>query len=180
MKKNILTLTIILTSIFCNAQDSKATNGGQTAKNKWLLEANTNFGTPVGSNTSFSFSSENGDSVYNIGAEAGYFVMDNLAIKLGLGFGGITADLDNSSILSYKLGAKYYLVNQFPIQLDLSGASIEDSDENPTYLGLQAGYAWFLNNNVSIEPGLRYNLSLNQDYSKSDTFQLNIGFVLHF
>jgi hypothetical protein len=181
MKKIILTLTTILTSIFCNAQDSKNnSNGGQTAEGKWLIEANTNFGTPVGSNTSFSYATSNGDSAYTIGAEAGYFVIDDLAIKLGLGYGGMKTDLINTNIFSYKIGAKYYIVHQFPIQVDFSGASIKDASENPSYLGMQAGYAWFLGDNVSIEPGVRYNLSLNQNYAKADTFQLNIGFALHF
>ena len=181
MKKIILTLTTILASFFSNAQDSKGnSNGGQTAEGKWLIEANTNFGTPVGSNTSFSYVSTDGDSVYNFGAEAGYFVIDDLAIKLGLGYGGVKTDLFDTNVFSYKIGAKYYIVSQFPIQVDYSGASIKDADENPSYLGMQAGYAWFLGDNVSIEPGLRYNLSLNQNYSKADTFQLNIGFALHF
>lgn len=181
MKKIILTLTTILASVFCNAQNSKgATNGSQTSEVKWLIEANTNFGTPVGSNTSFSYASTDGDSIYNFGAEAGYFVIDDLAIKLGLGYGGVKTDLFDTNVFSYKIGAKYYIVSQFPIQVDYSGASIKDANENPSYLGMQAGYAWFLGDNVSIEPGLRYNLSLNQNYSIADTFQLNIGFALHF
>lgn len=181
MKKIILTLMTILTFVFCNAQDSKVMNdGGQTGEGKWLIEANTNFGTPVGANTNFSYANTNGDSVYNIGVEAGYFIINNLAMKLGLGYGGVKNDLFDTNVFSYKIGAKYYIVNQFPVQLDYSGASLKDADENPSYFGLQAGYAWFLGDNVSIEPGLRYNLSLNQNYSKADTFQLNIGFALHF
>ncbi|MEY4038163.1 MAG: hypothetical protein RIR67_473, partial [Bacteroidota bacterium] len=94
MKKIILTLTTIVTSVFCNAQDSKTmSDGSQTAEGKWLIEANTNFGTPVGSNTNFSYATENGNSIYNIGAEAGYFVIDDLAVKLGLGYGGMKNDI---------------------------------------------------------------------------------------
>ncbi len=180
MKKIMLSLTTIVSSFFCTAQDSKMNDGGQTVTGKWLIEANTNFGTPLGSNTGFSYATTDGDSVYNIGAESGYFVIDNLALKLGLGYGGIKTDLIDTSIFSYKFGAKYYVVSQFPLQLDYSGASIKDADENPSYFGMQAGYALFLGDNVSIEPSIRYNLSLNQNYSTADTFQMNIGFVLHF
>jgi hypothetical protein len=163
MKKIILTLTTIVTSVFCNAQDSKTmSDGSQTAEGKWLIEANTNFGTPVGSNTNFSYATENGNSIYNIGAEAGYFVIDDLAVKLGLGYGGMKNDVVDTNVFSYKIGAKYYIASQFPVQLDYSG------------------YAWFLGENVSIEPGIRYNVSLNQNYASSDTFQLNLGFALHF
>lgn len=181
MKKIILTLTTIVTSVFCNAQDSKTmSDGSQTAEGKWLIEANTNFGTPVGSNTNFSYATENGNSIYNIGAEAGYFVIDDLAVKLGLGYGGMKNDLVDTNVFSYKIGVKYYIASQFPVQLDYSGASIKDASENPSYFGIQAGYAWFLGENVSIEPGIRYNVSLNQNYASSDTFQLNLGFALHF
>ena len=68
----------------------------------------------------------------------------------------------------------------FPVQVDYSGATMKDEPEDPSYLGLQAGYAWFLGSNVSIEPGIRYNLSLNNNYSDQDTFQVNVGFALHF
>ena len=67
-----------------------------------------------------------------------------------------------------------------PVQVDYSGGIIEDLDEDPSYFGVQAGYAIFLGSNVSVEPGIRYNISLNEDYSNKDTFQFNIGFVLHF
>src|SRR6478736_5729572 len=45
-----------------------------------------------------------------------------------------------------------------------TGASIKDYDENPSYFGLQGGYALFVGKNVSIEPGIRYNISLNNDF----------------
>jgi hypothetical protein len=48
------------------------------------------------------------------------------------------------------------------------------------WLGIGAGYAFFLGDNVSIEPGLRYNMSLNSDYSEDAVIQFNVGFALHF
>ena len=47
-------------------------------------------------------------------------------------------------------------------------------------VGIGAGYAWFIADKVSIEPGLRYNHSLNDDYSDKGIFQINIGFALYF
>lgn len=168
MKKIILSMVAVLAFGFANAQE-------QTKKGKWLVEANTNFGATQVGNTSFQLASSDGDTYWNLGAEAGYFVMDDLAIKAGLGYG----DNGNSNIFSYKLGAKYYLLNKFPLEASFTGASIEDFDENPSYFGLQGGYAWFVGPNVSIEPGIRYNISLNNDFY-DDVFQLNIGFALHF
>ena len=68
------------------------------------------------------------------------------------------------------------------MQVDLTGASSDDflGNENPLWLGLQGGYAWFVADNISIEPGLRYNLSLNEDFTDEGLFEFRIGFALHF
>lgn len=71
-------------------------------------------------------------------------------------------------------------MGNIPLTLDYTGASIKDYEENPSWLGLGAGYAIFLGENVSIEPGLRYNLTMNEDFSDENIFQFNIGFALHF
>lgn len=177
MKKIILSLAAVFAFGFANAQDE---NSGQTAKGKWLIEANTNFGAAHGANTSFQFSSADGSTAYNLGLEGGYFIMDDLAVKAGFGFGGFKPDGgESTTTVSYKIGAKYYILKMIPVQLDYSGASIKDVDENPSYFGMQAGYAIFLGQNISIEPGVRFNKSLNDDFY-DDVFQVNIGFALHF
>ncbi|HEU0125495.1 hypothetical protein [Flavobacterium sp.] len=167
MKKIVLAAIAVMAFGFANAQE-------QTAKGKWLIEANTGFGAATG-NTSFGLTSRDGETNWNVGAEGGYFVADNLAVKLGLGYG----DDGDSNVFSYKVGAKYYLLNKFPLEASYTGVSIKDVDHNPSFIGLQGGYALFLGNNVSIEPGLRYNITTNEDYGKS-FFQFNIGFALHF
>lgn len=169
MKKIILAAIAVFGFTFANAQE-------QTAKGKWLIEANTAFGAANVGNTGFHLSTEDGETSWGLGAEGGYFVADNLAVKAGLGYN----DLGNSqNAFAYKVGAKYYLLNKFPLEASYTGASIKDADENPSYIGLQGGYAWFVGKNISIEPGLRYNITLNEDYGK-DVFQFNIGFALHF
>ena len=180
MKKLILCAFALAAFSVSNAQDAKSSNGGQTSEGKWLIEANTNFGAAHGANTSFQYASADGSSVYNIGLEGGYFVADNLALKVGLGFGSSNPDIgESTNTFSYKVGAKYYILGMIPVQVDYSGATIKGFDENPSYLGLQAGYAVFLGTNVSIEPGIRFNKSLNDDFY-NDVFQLNVGFALHF
>ncbi|MEN2489988.1 hypothetical protein AAYQ05_19455 [Flavobacterium sp. B11] len=171
MKKIVLAAIAVFGFTFANAQE-------QTAKGKWLIEANTAFGgadANVG-NTSFNLSSRDGETEWGLGVEGGYFVANNLAVKAGLGYNDFG---HSSNAFSYKVGAKYYLLNKFPLEASYTGASIKDADENPSYVGLQGGYAWFVGKNISIEPGLRYNISMNEDYGK-DVFQLNIGFALHF
>ncbi|PXY39918.1 hypothetical protein DMB65_15490 [Flavobacterium cheongpyeongense] len=168
MKKIILSAIAVMAFGFANAQE-------QTAKGKWLIEANTGFGNGVGS-TQFGLVSSDGTTEWNIGAEGGYFVADNLAVKLGLGYGD---DGEDFSTFAYKVGAKYYIANKFPVELSYNGVDNKDWDENPSYVGIQGGYAIFLGSNVSIEPGVRYNHSLNDDYFES-AFQFNVGFALHF
>lgn len=181
MKKIIFTVAAVFALVFASAQDKKdGDNGGQTSKGKWLIEANT--GNAMIGSTSFSYVSSDGESTYNVGLDGGYFIFDDFAIKAGLGYGGDSFSSTNA--FSYRLGAKYYVMSMIPVTLDVTGASgdaVENFDgETPMWLGIGAGYAFFLGDNVSIEPGLRYNLSLNQDYSDKDVFQFNIGFALHF
>jgi hypothetical protein len=183
MKKVFLSVAAILAFGFANAQE-KASEG-QTAKGKILVEANTGFGSGVGSTQiGFSSRSESGSS-YNFGVEGGYFVMNNLAVKLGLGYGGVSPKVgDAFSAFSYKLGAKYYVINTIPLELSLNGTSLSKKSEgfkDPMYIGIQGGYAIFIADNVSIEPGLRYNYSLTKkEEGGENVLQFNVGFALHF
>ncbi|GAA3652021.1 hypothetical protein [Flavivirga jejuensis] len=156
--------------------------GEQTSKGKILIEANT--GNAMLGSTGINFVSSDGSSAYNVGLDGGYFIMDDLALKLGLGFGGDNPDVgDSESSFSYRLGAKYYVNSMIPVTVDLTGASgdaVKIGNETPMWLGLGAGYAWFIGDNVSIEPGLRYNLSLNDQYTDEGVFQFNVGFALYF
>ncbi len=173
----IVAITALGFTFAAQAQDAAT---GQTAEGKWLIEANTGFGAASPANTSFGLSSSDGNSNWSIGAEGGYFVADDLAVKVGLGYSGISVgDIDSNSF-NYKIGAKYYISSMIPVQVDYVGSSVKDAEENASYLGLQGGYAIFLGENVSIEPGLRYNLSLNEDYSDKGILEFRIGFALHF
>ena len=181
MKKIILSAIAVFAFGFANAQD--AADGGQTAKGKWLIEANTGFGAITPANTSFGYASQGDFKTMSLGAEGGYFVMDNLAIKLGIGYNSIDNGVADANGFAYKVGAKYYIKGMIPVQVDYSGASgdfYKIGEETPSYLGVQAGYAWFLGSNVSIEPGVRYNSSLNDKYTEDSAFQVCIGFALHF
>ena len=174
MKKVWIIAALFIGGFAMNAQDD---GNGPTSEGRWLIEANTGFGEGAaqGANTGFGLSSSDGTTIWSIGGEAGLFVIDDLAIKGGLGY----TDLDGFSLFSFKLGAKYYINSTIPVQVDLTGASIQDSDVNPLYLGLQGAYAIFLNDSVSIEPGLRYNISLNSDFTEEGILELRVGFVIH-
>ncbi len=177
MKKIILSLVVLFSFV--------AFSHAQTEQGMKVVEINTAFGdnitgAPIGS-TGIMFASSDGTSVYNIGAEGGYFLADNIAIKLGLGLGGVSYDGgDSDSAFGYKIGTKYYIAGVAPFELSLNGSSIKDNDINPLWVGLQGGYAIFLADNVALEPGLRYNISLNNDYTDKGVFQGNMGFSMFF
>jgi hypothetical protein len=180
MKKLLLFVVLmIFVSFNINAQDENS----PTDEGSWLIEANTGFNSAgeMGlfqhtANTGFGLTSIDGTTIWSLGSEIGYFVMDDLAIKVGLGY----TDFDGESVFSYKIGAKYYISGNIPFQVDINGASIKDFDENPLWLGLQGGYAIFFGENVSIEPGLRYSLSMNEDFTDEGIFDFRVGFALHF
>ena len=181
MKNLILVVFVIFAYTNVNAQDDDS--GNQTSEGKWLIEANT--GNALLGTTGIYFSTSDGSSSYNIGLDGGYFIMDDLAIKAGLGYGGFSPDEgDSVSSFSYRVCAKYYIMGNIPVTLDATGASGDGAEnsagETPLWLGLGAGYAWFISDSVSIEPGLRYNLSLNEDFTDEGVLQVNIGFALHF
>ncbi|MEM8848258.1 MAG: hypothetical protein AAGD17_14255 [Bacteroidota bacterium] len=173
-------ITFSLLAIIGFAFSVQAQDGSQTSQGSWLIEANTGFGgdglAAHSANTGFGLVSSGDKTIWSIGAEGGYFIADDLALKAGLGY----SDFDGTTIFSYKLGAKYYVISTIPIQVDVTGASIQDATENPLWVGLQGGYAIFLTDHISIEPGLRYNLSLNEDFSDDGIFEFRIGFALFF
>lgn len=174
MKKLMLLAAVAVFGLSSvNAQDD---NGTALSEGSIVIEANT--GSWTTGSTAISFSSVDGNSQYSIGAEGGYFIKENLAIKVGLGYSGSDADGPGTSSFNYKVGAKYYINGQFPICLDYTGTSFNDIDENPSYVGLEGGYAWFVADNVSIEPKARYNVSMNDDFYESG-FQFLIGFAIH-
>ena len=157
-----------------NAQDDDTSSA--LSEGSIVIEANT--GSWTTGSTAISFTSIDGESMYSIGGEAGYFVKENLAVKVGLGYSGSSLDGPGTSSFNYKVGAKYYINGQFPVGVDYSGSSFNDFDENPSYVGLEGGYAWFLADNVSIEPKARYNVSMNDEFYES-AFQFLIGFAIH-
>lgn len=174
--------TILILAVFCyNANAQEEEQNSPTGKDSWLIEANTGFGGDGflmrSGSTSFGLISSDGSTIWSIGAEGGYFVMDDFAIKLGLGYTDFDGD---SNMFTYKFGAKYYVISEIPFEISITGASIKDADENPLWLGIQGGYAIFLGDNISIEPGLRYNVSLNEEFTDEGLFELRIGFVLFF
>ncbi len=209
MKKVMLLVAVVFGLSFATAQDEMSSSN-PTSQGTWLVEMNTGFGTAgfgSGSSTGLGYAMwkqefevqigtdkktyEATNTQTTFGLEGGYFVADNFVAKAGLGYVALSYDSNvegskkyTSSGFSWMLGSKYYIVSQWPVQLDLRGTSLksdDDSDpENPLWLGLQGGYAWFITDNMSLEPGIKYNFSLNEDYASGGAFEFRIGFAAFF
>lgn len=208
MKKSFLISIIFLFGTVITFGQNNDDNKDDKAKNPfskgtWLIEANTGLGPISPANTNFSLSIVNKSAAWNIGVEGGYFLMDKLAIKGGLGYGngksislssvgaagggegggegsgeGGTTSGIRGSVLSYKIGAKYYFLNRIPLQIDYSGNNVRNGER---YMGAQTGYAFFIGKNITIEPSVKYDISLNNDFiNYKNVFQFNIGFALRF
>src|SRR5690606_30332401 len=105
MKKLLVTATFILGALLTSNAQSTTSNPA-LSEGSWLVEANTNFGRAHASHTGFSLYTTDDNTVWSIGFEGGYFIMDDLALKAGLGYGD--SDLSDGRF-SYTLRAKYYI-----------------------------------------------------------------------
>ncbi len=169
MKKFLLIAVFAAFGFTVNAQDDSSS---ALSEGSWVIEANT--GSWATGSTAFSLTSIDGNTLYSLGAEAGYFIKENLAIKVGLGYSDSDA---TDGTFAYKVGAKYYVGGEFPIGLDYTGISVDGN--SASWVGVQGGYAWFVAPNVSIEPTVRYNVTLD-DMKAESAFQGLIGFAFHF
>ena len=170
MKKLFLAFSLMLACTFATAQTQQ---GGK------FLEVGTSFTPSTVSSTGINFTTTDKLNTFNVGAEGGYFVADNLALKAGLGYGDVAYDGENlGSAFSYKVGVKYYAGGFIPLGVDFNGAEVKGANENPNYVGLSAGYAWFVGDRVSFEPTLRYDLSTNDTYK--NVFSAGLGINVFF
>jgi len=152
------------------SNQKKSNSTDAISKGTWLVEANT--GTGQTGQTSFSY---NEDHYWSVGAEAGYFIIDNLALKAGFGYGEIKG---LKGEFNYKVGAKYYILGKIPVASDFTGTSSDGTTRS--WIGLQGGYAWFVAKNVAIEPALRYNILVSDSPGHKSFMQAKIGFSIFF
>ena len=89
MKKLLIVIMVMGFSFFALAQEDQTAGIIQITKGTVVIDANTTLGSIGGiiggSGTSFLLSKVDETTIWNIGAEVGYFAIDNLAIKFGLG-----------------------------------------------------------------------------------------------
>lgn len=174
MKKIFVLLAVSLFSVSAFAQ---------TEKGAIRLGGNTN----LGFSSLKSDGADKSNSYFNLGVDAGYFVIDNLSIDVGFGFeyakAGGADDADTG--FDVNLGARYYLPMKvfFGAAFDFQSAKYGGGDSvSGTGLTLGAGYAWFLSDKVAFEPMIGYRLGLTDKDkgTKYNAFGLQMGVSVFF
>lgn len=175
--KKLLFFAAFTIFAFTTSQAQEESSSSPTGQGSWLIEANTGFGESFGGGSGIFLRSIDGNTAWNAGFDAGYFILDDLALKGGLGYGDAGIDGVDGT-LGWKFGGKYYINGNIPVGVDVNGAS--GNDVSPLWVGIQAAYAWFITDSVSIEPGLRYGLGLNEDAGDGDfnVLSFNVGFAI--
>lgn len=123
--------------------------------------------------TDLGFSNYNKVTTYGVGVQGGHFVQKNLAIVGELAYSAVSAPNYNANDWNYGAGVKYYIDNVLPVQVDWNGSTGNFSNPSKSNLGFSLGYAYFPNKQISVEPTLKYNVSLNNNYK--NTFSGGIG-----
>ena len=169
MKKLFLFLSLMFVTLMT----------AQTEQGKFMLETSVISNNTV-PNTGLGYTSEkNGVKVFNVGMNGGYFVQDNLAIKLGVGYGNTRYDGSTvSEEFSYRVGLEYHIVGHVPVEVTWTGSDVSYLNENPSYLSTQLGYNWFFTDHVAIKPLIRYDVSLMDSYE--DLVSMGVGFSYYF
>ncbi len=151
MKKLILTAAVALFAFTANAQDeSTEAATGSFAKSDLYVSGTVGF-------TSFS-QDEVSTSGFEFSPSVGYFLTDNIALELGLGFGSDTAaNDDKTTTVGVDLGARYFFTpaSQFSFTV---GAGFAYQTETTSF---DAGGDDFKFNTFgfAVAPGVNYFVS---------------------
>lgn len=156
MKKVFLLFVLLMSMVTINAQNSLENAKLATSKGNYVVGLNT-------TNLGFSNVQDSGTNV-NVGLNVGYFVDARTAVIFGGGYDAYLSDGLNTNSWTYTAGIKQYLGSVVPVQVDWNGATGNNVHPSKSAIGLQAGYAWFPTRHFSVEPAVRYNLSLTDAY----------------
>ncbi len=87
----------------------------------------------------------------DISPNLGFFIIDDLAVGLGIGFTSTSSGGNSNS--SFGLGpfARYYLTDPIFVQ---AGVNLGLEDNSATTFGITLGYSWFIDEVLAIEPAL--------------------------
>jgi hypothetical protein len=155
MKKIILTMAVVLTASFANAQDMK-------------------FGVKGGFNSASSDGGGGSASGFFLGGLAEFSLADKLVLQPGLNYHTFSADGGSTSALSVPVLFKYNVAQKINL---LAGPSLfyslESEAVDKTVFGLDLGGSYDITENIFVEP--RYSLGLTGEV-KTNVLLIGVGY----
>ena len=169
--KNFLKFTFTLIAFVSMSQMLSAQAVGQGV---WMLGGSAGF-------QSESLKDVDGsETTLFLNPNVGYFIADDLAIGLNLGFTSISSDAFDASYFSLGPFVRFYFADAIFAQ---AGVNLGLGDDEFTEFQVGVGYSWFLSDGVAIEPMLFYRShGVDDPGIDSSVFGLSIGvqaFVNH-
>ena len=174
VKKELLTATLVVVFGFANAQTDQ---GG------WLIGPSTSLGY---TSTSYDDPTLNKITNFNLELGAGYFLIDNLAAGVTVGYEKVKEGFDGNTTTFIGPFVRYYVKGTFFVGASYAAASREEVfarapvKVNFRILAFEAGYPIWIVDNIAIEPSLNYGMASGDDIIDSDSLGVNIGFTLYF
>ncbi|MDL2213506.1 hypothetical protein LJC21_02390 [Bacteroides sp. OttesenSCG-928-E20] len=160
MKKAMFLLALLLVTMGAKAQFEQG---------KWFVN-------PAATGLGLSYDKVT-DVRFGLDAKGGAFVIDNLALLVGLG----AEFMDDYNRFNAGVGARYYF-NKSGIYVgagfDLTRYSISKHSHTDFDITAEVGYAFFITKTVTLEPAVYCRLNTKDgDYTK---YGLKIGFGIYF
>src|SRR5690554_1232733 len=187
MKKLILSAAAVFALTFANAQEGEPTFG--FSEGDFLIEGNIGFGSTNDKNT------ETKTSGFNFNPKAGYFISDDLAIGLELGFGSNKAEVAGTEVSKSSsvgigafaryyfldLGARFKTYGEFGLDYNTKNFKTPgDYKVNTLGVGATLGINYFVTENFAINFALADILSYSSskgDWSGAEAEnEFNFGF----
>ncbi len=143
MKKTLITLLALCSFFFVQAQDDDTGRKG-----KFLVETGYNVigGLTAGSGASVLIA--DGETLTSLGADMGYFLGRNFALKFRLA----VLSSGGNSITNFGAGLKYYIIGLIPIEAGIG--AFGNGDDSVALINLSGGYAIQLASNINLEPSI--------------------------
>ncbi len=151
----------------------------QTQKGNWM----------IGGSAEFTSQKQNDfkTTTFGINPNAGYFVIDDLAIGAALQFSSVKDDDEDDAFTTFAFGpfVRYYFVDLGPsAKLFANGSfgfgNVKYGDSQSfTQWDISAGPAIFLNQHTALEIALGYGSQKFKDFDAINAFGLRVGFQIH-
>lgn len=150
MKKIIVTISVMLACHGWMTTTAYAQSEANfSKKGRLLIESGYNsfFGFLGGSSGSTILFTEE-EAIVNLGIDGGYFLSENLALKIRFGL----LSSGGTSLINISGGGKYYIAGKIPVEV---GAGIVTIGGGRSFLGnASLGYGVRLAQNINLEPSV--------------------------